>query len=132
MQSKYSQRTRVVAAVCTRGEYLLLCKRPHHKTHGGRWEFPGGKCEPGEADGATLMRELKEELGVDVIAVGPIMFSILDPTSANLIVFRSTQIRGEPLCREHLDLQWVSRPKILELDLAPSDREFVKSKLTAP
>ncbi len=51
---------RVIAAVIRRGPELLVCRRPAHKRHGGLWEFPGGKCEPGESDADTARRELLE------------------------------------------------------------------------
>ena len=61
---------RVIAAVVWRGDRLLVCQRPAHKRHGGLWEFPGGKVEAGESDAAAARRELREELGVEVTAVG--------------------------------------------------------------
>ena len=57
---------RVIAAVIARGDRLLVCQRPPHKRHGGLWEFPGGKCEPGESDLEAARRELHEELGVEL------------------------------------------------------------------
>jgi 8-oxo-dGTP pyrophosphatase MutT (NUDIX family) len=48
----------VVAAVIERDGRLLVCQRPAHKRHGGLWEFPGGKCDPGESDAEAARREL--------------------------------------------------------------------------
>ena len=56
---------RVLATVIRRDGRLLVCQRPSHKRHGGLWEFPGGKVEPGESDLAASRRELAEELGVE-------------------------------------------------------------------
>src|SRR5450432_2765139 len=74
-------KTRVVAAVIQRGDEYLICQRPAHKRHGGLWEFPGGKLEPGETTFDAATRELREELDVHVVAVGDLMLSIDDPGS---------------------------------------------------
>jgi mutator protein MutT len=120
---------RVIAAVVTNGDRLLLCQRPYHKRHGGLWEFPGGKCEPGESDPEAARRELREELGVDVLAVGPAELAILDPESPFEIVFVPVVIAGTPVCHEHRALAWKSLEEALSLPLAPSDRRFVESRL---
>ena len=72
---------RVVAAVVARGDRALLCRRPAHKRHGGLWEFPGGKREAGESDADAVRRELREELGVTVQAVGREELVVADPGS---------------------------------------------------
>jgi len=57
--------------VIERDGLLFVCQRPHHKRHGGLWEFPGGKLEGSEEDEAAVRRELREELNLDLDAVGP-------------------------------------------------------------
>ena len=121
--------TRVVAAVISRGESLLVAQRPHEKRHGGLWEFPGGKCDPGEDDATALKRELREELGVQVVDVGKEEFAAHDPGSSYLIVFVPVRITGDPLCREHIDLRWGHPHELMQLPLAPSDRRFVEYRL---
>lgn len=120
---------RVVAAVIARGDRLLVCQRPTHKRHGGLWEFPGGKCEPGESDVEAARRELLEELGVEVKDVGPEVFAIHDPGSPFLIAFVPVTIVGEPICHEHTALQWGEPHDLAQLTLAPSDRRFVEEIL---
>jgi 8-oxo-dGTP diphosphatase len=124
--------TRVVAAVISRGDSLLVGQRPHKKRHGGLWEFPGGKCDPGEDDAAALKRELQEELGVQVVEVGKEEFAAHDPGSSYLIAFVPVRITGEPLCREHINLRWEHPRELLNLPLAPSDRRFVEYRISAP
>ena len=118
---------RVVAAVIARGDALLVCQRPPHKRHGGLWEFPGGKCEPGESDADAVRRELREELGVEAIDVGPATLAIADPGSPFLIAFVPTRIAGEPTCHEHVALRWGTPGELATLPLAPSDRRYVES-----
>lgn len=116
---------RVVASVIRRGDRLLVCQRPFHKRHGGLWEFPGGKCENGESDLDAVTRELREELGVNTKSVGPPIFEIRDGSALFLIVFLNVEIEGPPICIEHLELGWHTLEEMLELGLAPSDRQFV-------
>jgi len=117
---------RVIAAVVSRGDELLVCQRPHHKRHGGLWEFPGGKCEPGESDADAARRELREELGVEVTEVGDEEIVIADPDSTFLIVFTRVRIVGELDCREHIALKWGRPSELAHLPLAPSDRRYVE------
>lgn len=123
-------RTHVVAAVITRADRYLACRRPAHKRHGGLWEFPGGKLESGESLFDAAKRELHEELGVVVTVVHPPMLSVADPGSNFMIDFVPTEILGEPACLEHSQLAWVSAFELDQLDLAPSDRRFADSLLS--
>jgi 8-oxo-dGTP diphosphatase len=112
---------RVVAAVIQRNGRLLVCERPAHKRHGGLWEFPGGKVEPGESDYAAARRELGEELAVEVLGVGAVEFAVRDAGSDFLIEFLPVRIAGEPQPLEHTRIKWVSDDELLALPLAPSD-----------
>lgn len=120
---------RVIAAVVARGDRLLVCQRPLEKRHGGLWEFPGGKCEPGECDADAARRELREELGVEVVAVASEEFAIVDPGSPFLIAFVPVTIAGEPTCHEHMALTWGTPAELARLPLAPSDRRYVEHHL---
>jgi len=122
---------RVIAAVVSRGDDLLVCQRPLSKRHGGLWEFPGGKCESGESDADAARRELHEELGVEVTEVGEAELTIADPGSSFLIVFVPVRIVGEPTCHEHIALAWGRPSDLARLPLAPSDRRFVESRRSA-
>lgn len=115
----------VLAAVIRRNATYLVCQRPVHKRHGGLWEFPGGKLEPGETYLDAAKRELAEELGVEALAVGSPLFSIADPGSDFLIEFVPSEIVGEPRCLEHIDLKWLPVEQLSSLQLAPSDERFV-------
>ncbi|RYE87312.1 MAG: (deoxy)nucleoside triphosphate pyrophosphohydrolase, partial [Myxococcales bacterium] len=77
----------VVAAVIERDGLLLVGQRPAHKHHGGLWEFPGGKVEPGETPAEALARELHEELGLTDVQVGPELHRHDDPTRPLTLLF---------------------------------------------
>jgi mutator protein MutT len=116
----------VIAAVVARNDRFLVCQRPPHKRHGALWEFPGGKCEPGESDLHAARRELREELGVEVLAAKHEEFAIVDPGSPFLIAFVPVTIAGEPVCHDHTALAWGTLAELAEFPLAPSDRRFVE------
>lgn len=115
---------RVVAAVLVRDGRVLAAQRPAHKSQGGLWELPGGKVEPGETDAQALARELREELGVDVV-VGAAVAEGLHPYPARpvlLVALRCSLAPGaEPVAHEHQALRWVDAPGLDGLAWAPAD-----------
>lgn len=120
---------RVLAAVIHEGGQYLVCRRPPHKRHGGLWEFPGGKLEPGESDLDAAQRELREELDVQVTGIGSPLLVVRDPGSPFEIAFVEVHISGTPICREHTELSWRSPSELSDLPLAPSDLTFVEQFL---
>ena len=122
--------TRVIAAVIAREDRLLVCQRPSHKRHGGLWEFPGGKIEPGETNESAARRELAEELGVEVTGIRDVEFAIADPESTFLIEFAQVEITGEPTCCEHEALAWCTPLELESMNLAPSDHRYVEHLLS--
>jgi mutator protein MutT len=120
-----ASRHRVVACVIRRNGRLLVCQRPPDKRHGGLWEFPGGKVEATESDETAVVRELREELGVEATRVGAPLFEVPDPGSNFLIAFVPVEIEGDPICHEHSAMTWATSDELSELSLAPSDRSFL-------
>lgn len=116
----------VLAAVIERGGRYLVCLRPSTKRHGGLWEFPGGKLEAGETWEHAARRELDEELGVSVSAVGEPVFALQDEGSAYVITFVPVEVSGEARALEHDELRWLFAADMVELPLAPADRAFAE------
>lgn len=122
---------RVLAAVIVRNERYLICKRPSHKRHGDLWEFPGGKIEAGETDFEAAVREMREELDVNVTSVAPPIFIRADEGSDFSIEFVPVDISGTPRTIEHSALAWVRADEVLTYELAPSDRAFAEAHLAS-
>ncbi|UCF92544.1 MAG: NUDIX domain-containing protein [Desulfobacterales bacterium] len=123
------EKIRVIAAVTTRNSKYLVCQRPLHKRHGGRWEFPGGKIRGGESKLEAARRELGEELRVEVREAGKLLFTALDPGSSFAIEFYAVDIEGEPQAVEHSAIRWCGLAEMTELAFAPADSKFVNEYL---
>lgn len=121
--------TLVLAAVIRREGRYLVGRRPESKRHAGLWEFPGGKVRPDEGSRAGLARELREELGIELVSVGRILFERRDPGSPFLIRFVEVVAEGEPRTLEHTQLVWESPEALGRRALAPTDAAFVREVL---
>jgi 8-oxo-dGTP diphosphatase len=116
---------RVVAAVVRREGRYLLGLRSERKRHGGMWEFPGGKVDPGESTLEAARRELAEELEMEVTSVGELVLSVVDGHSPFVIDFVDAVAVGSPSALEHDALGWFTVDEMLEMRLAPADARFV-------
>jgi len=118
----------VTAAVIVRGGRLLICQRGHGSTHAGRWEFPGGKLEPGESLAECMRRELEEELGIDA-TVGEIVWRTRCEAPSrrplDLTFFHIPAFRGEPENRIFAAIRWTEITELGEFDFLDGDREIV-------
>jgi 8-oxo-dGTP diphosphatase len=112
--------TRVAAAVLTRADgAVLIARRRPGGPHGGLWEFPGGKVEPGETPEQCLARELREELGVEA-AVGPFLAAGSDGV-IELLGYRARILAGEPALSDHDALAWVAPADLARFPMPPAD-----------
>ena len=116
----------VVCAVLVRPDgRVLLARRPAHKSLGLKWEFPGGKVEPGEGAEAALHRELREELGCAVTGLVPLPRFEHDygTVVVGMIPFVCRLADGSPAPHphEHVGLEWVAPAEFEQWDLAPAD-----------
>lgn len=103
---------------------VLLAKRPQGRPMAGLWEFPGGKVEPGESPEAALVRECREELGVD-IAVGAFVGEVpLD--IGTLRVYRAAIVAGTPQAHEHQALRWLPPSEFEAVAWIAADRPLVQ------
>jgi len=115
----------VVAAVIERGGRVLLAQRPGHKHLALKWEFPGGKVEPGETAEAALLREIREELNGEVCVIRPLprFTHTYDRTTIEMIPFVCHLVPGspEPQPAEHVAIAWVLPHELAGYDLAAAD-----------
>jgi len=117
----------VLAGVIERDEAFLLTRRLGGTHLAGTWEFPGGKCEPGESHEACLRRELAEELGVDA-EVGDEIFAITHAYAERTVElhFRKCSIAGEPRALLGQEMRWVPRAELHTLQFPEADRELIE------
>lgn len=116
----------VTAAVVERGGRVLVTRRLQGTHLEGFWEFPGGKCDPGETLAACLQRELREELAVDAVVGDEILStSHTYPERRVELHFFAVTLRGEPVPQLGQEMQWVRRETLSSLRLPPADDELV-------
>jgi 8-oxo-dGTP diphosphatase len=116
----------VSAAVIERDERFLLTRRAADTHLAGRWEFPGGKREPGETGEQALIREIREELGCEAV-VGALLLTT-DHTYPDVRVrleFYAATLRGEPMPQLGQDMRWVPRSELVSLPLPEADADLV-------
>ena len=107
---------------------LLLAQRPEgHGTHPGKWEFPGGKRRGGESLDQCLVRELSEELDVEVVP-GRCLGTV-DRPPFRLYFFEAAIRAGPPRAKVHARLRWVEPEHLLDHDLLEADRVFAERGL---
>ena len=128
----------VVCALIEQAGRILLAQRPAHKHLPLKWEFPGGKVEPGEEPTAAIVREIHEELGCDIVIGRALRRFPFDYTAVviEMIPYVCTLAPGSPApqAHEHVALAWVEPGQLAAYDLAPADvpviPDFLHSKIT--
>ena len=116
----------VTAAVIERDGRLLVTRRLKGTHLEDYWEFPGGKCDPGESLEACLVRELWEELAVDAI-IGEELLATSHAYPERLVElhFFDATVLGEPEPQLGQEMQWIARDDLRSLRLPPADDELV-------
>ena len=126
----------VVGAAVVDGDRVLVAQR-HGGTYDGCWEFPGGKVEPGESEVAGLVRECREELGLDVAPQAFVGEVVLDgvvaggePGASTLRVWWCRAVGGTADALEHAELRWVGADELDDLDWIAADRPLLPAVRT--
>ena len=118
----------VAAAVIDAAGHVLIAQRPPGKHLAGRWEFPGGKLEPGEDRRLGLARELREELGISVSAPPRPLIRVrhsYDYGDVLIDMWVVRHYRGEPRGLDAQALRWVSQEELAAVQLLPADGPIV-------
>ena len=113
---------------------VLLAQRPAGKSMAGLWEFPGGKIEAGERPEETLIRELKEELGIDVRepCLAPLTFASHAYPDFHLLMplYVCRRWEGTVVAKEGQQLKWVRPNKLRDYPMPPADEPLVAHLMT--
>jgi len=108
---------------------VLLAQRPAGKRMAGLWEFPGGKVNPGETPETALIRELMEELGIDVAAscLAPLTFASHSYPDFHLLMplYVCRKWSGIPTAREGQRLTWVRPARLGDYPMPPADAPLI-------
>lgn len=119
----------VAAALVDTDGRVLIAKRPQGKQLAGLWEFPGGKVDPGERPEAALIRELREELGIEVseACLAPFVFASHAYESFHLLMplYLCRRWSGTVVAREHAALAWVRPNRLSDYPMPPADAPLV-------
>ena len=122
----------VAGALIGTDDRILMHRRPFDKHHGGLWEFPGGKVEPGELPVFALIRELAEELGVTLASDDCVPVGFAEETQASgdrpivILLYKVKHWEGEPSALEGGELEWCDAIRIAELHKPPLDRDLAQ------
>ncbi|HYX53279.1 MAG TPA: (deoxy)nucleoside triphosphate pyrophosphohydrolase [Candidatus Limnocylindrales bacterium] len=119
----------VVAALIMRQGEILVCQRTKHQTMPLKWEFPGGKIEPGEKPEDALHRELEEELGIRAKIgrhVETIRHVYNGGSAFELHFFLVEEFAGEIQNRIFRDIQWAKKEALPRFDFLEADVELVR------
>jgi 8-oxo-dGTP pyrophosphatase MutT (NUDIX family) len=107
------------------GREVLAAQRTHPPETAGRWELPGGKCGQGEGIAQAAVRELGEELGVDVVVTGVLDGVVPIAPGLTLEVVTAEVVAGVPVPTEHAAVRWLTRDRLRSVDWLEPDRPFL-------
>lgn len=120
--------TEVVAALIWENDKFLICQRPAHKARALLWEFVGGKVEPGETKREALIRECREELGVELIVLDEFMDVTHEypDLTVHLTVFRARIEKGALKKLEHNDMRYITVSETGRYRFCPADQAIIE------
>jgi 8-oxo-dGTP diphosphatase len=113
----------VVCGIIERAGMFLSARRGFGRSNAGLWEFPGGKVRSNETTEAALIREMHEELGLEISVTArlPPNRHSYPWITIKLIPFICAIVRGEPQLREHMEIRWLTIQEAKALEWAPAD-----------
>ncbi len=119
----------VAAALFNRAGEVLIAQRPPGKALAGRWEFPGGKVDAGETERSALARELREELGIEVLSARPFMrlAHAYEERDVELSLWMVERFSGEPRALDAQALKWVAPAALAAEDILEADQPFIQA-----
>lgn len=122
----------VVCAVILKDEKILIAQRSEKMKLPLKWEFPGGKLNEAENEEQAIIREIKEELNIEILPIKRISSNIHDYGSfkINLIAYLCDYIAGEIELIEHKDFKFVDFENLMDYDLAEADIPFIEDLKT--
>ena len=115
----------MVGAAIVRDGRVLAARRTAPASAAGRWEFPGGKVEPGESDDESLVREIEEELGVRITLARWLDGAEEIGEQFMLRVAIGSLDRGDPVPSEHDQVRWLAADELGDVDWLDADRPFL-------
>jgi 8-oxo-dGTP diphosphatase len=121
----------VVAAAIIRNGRVLAARRALPAEVAGLWEFPGGKVEANESEADALVREIREELGVEIAVGAQLARSVIDETSV-LHVFAAELLTGDEEARfDHDEVRWFTPEELVSVAWIDADRKLVPAVVNA-
>lgn len=120
--------TTVSAGILERDGLILICQRRQDQPHAGKWEFPGGKAEAEETPEAALIRELREELGIEIAPPAEITryeFAYPGKKPILLVFLKVSGWRGEIENRIFQTIRWERAERLGEFDFLEGDAPFI-------
>ncbi|MCY7366475.1 MAG: (deoxy)nucleoside triphosphate pyrophosphohydrolase [Frankiaceae bacterium] len=120
------QLVEVVGGALVRDGRVLASRRTEPPRLAGLWEFPGGKVEPGEDDATALVRELREELQVEVVVGARLGEDLPIGPTAVLRVYVCALVSGEPALVDHDEHRWLGADELLDVPWIPVDLPLVE------
>ncbi|QSX36923.1 MULTISPECIES: 8-oxo-dGTP diphosphatase MutT [Shewanella] len=125
------KRIHVAVGIIQSGDTILLAKRHGHLHQGGKWEFPGGKVEPGETVAMALARELKEEVGLEIHGCTPFMELAYDYPDKQVFldIHLVNDFSGDAHGAEGQEIAWVPMSELSQYSFPDANRPILDKLL---
>ena len=121
---------KVTCAIIIRNRQILIAQHSEKSGHAFQWEFPGGKILPGESPEICIIREIKEELDIDIgilEQIVPVTFDYGTKT-IELIPFICRWKSGKISLNEHIAIKWISIGELTETDFSGADKKLISNQ----